>query len=557
MATFHFTSGGCGSKKTLNRINLICTEPFEFSTHDARYFVIAQPHTKLLVQTVEMLQSKDFIGGVEVFSNEFYNTDLSKINVKNPNLTIHNKDIVERINKRLKDKPNVPTVLLITHEALMRLEDLYQWELIVDEVFNPITVETIGLKNENKKLIKDVIRASISFDSGFDAIEFNGNQRAYTNDEATNAIYSKLRNIDKFDSVLMNSDFFIDGCNELKLIGIPAVLDTFKTAKSVHFLSNRFEHSILFKYLSQHVIFEPKPLGLRYREGEEQQYHNRIKVRYFSDRDLSFKWITDNDPRPKVVEWVNENNDASFYWTQNKPQQNQLVNIPKLMFKSNDFVAFDSRGNKIGQQVIEMPPMTQGLNDYQTFTTCVWLAAMKTKSNNVAIYEKYFGLTKEDLVFEHEYEPLMQFISRGVIREYASNYPMTIYVFDVKQAVSLFTSMNVPNVSDDPTVEELKALGLDIMKIEDVVDDTVESVGRSKGSRNKKTLSEEDKKHRKAIDSKKTTLKRSKKLSRDEKVGALRIFIKQYQTDNNYTFEQAFIDSKLTTKWEIKPRKKK
>lgn len=310
--------------------------------------------------------------------------------------------------------------LVITDKAFLQISDLSllrNWKIYLDDVVEFYTYRTINteLKYQiEKNLFKD-------FESVTDKYVTAKQVTEYTDDllrELHNNSFSFIRTYDNF---IMNSNFFTKlgkvgelsadvYSNENNQLSICAWVDLSKyEGLDITFMANKFEESLIYKGNSD--LFNKitmSELRTRVKPVEE-----RLRVYYFSKTKKFTKTYRNENPDQiaKVIDYINSNV-TDFYYT----------------------VSGDMSKNLKGTYIT---PVSRGLNTYQDYTTCVWLASMKPSPVEIAQINIMFGLTSTEIVQAREYENLYQFVNRSNIRDYASEQDVVVYVFDEEQARSL------------------------------------------------------------------------------------------------------------------------
>jgi len=402
-----FISSDCGSGKTHALIKQV-------KQTDDRY-IIVQGTLQLLNQTAEELGT------------------ICKV--------ISSKNYIESVEKDIHAFLLNPThrILVITDKAFMRVTDLSllrQWKIYLDDVVNFHTYNVINTEKKyevEQQLFKDFEDLSDKYVTAKAITDFD--------DDLVLSMAKCFGFIQDYDHFVMNSNFFdkigkignLDVySNENKQLTILAWVNIAKYSNlDVTFMANKFEESLIYKGIP--ALFEEVELsGMRERKVPVQ---DRLKVYYFSEERFSRTYRNANpEALPKVSAWINANLTEYFYTTNS-----------------------DSKGILNGQYI---DPVSRGMNTYQDYTKCVWLASMKPSPVETKQLELMFNLTREEVVQAREHENLYQFINRSKLRAYDSEQVVEVYVFDKEQALSLSTNIELIDVGLDSTQEVFVPLNL-------------------------------------------------------------------------------------------------
>lgn len=323
-------------------------------------------------------------------------------------------------------------VLIITDKAFMRITDLSllrQWRIYLDDV---VSFHTFNVINTEKKfevehqLFHNFEKLSDQYLTAKSVTEFN--------DDLVQAMSTKFGFIQDYDHFVMNSNFFTKigkvsnqdvYSNECKQLTILAWVDIAKYSNlDITFMANKFEESLIYKGNSN-LFEEVKLTGMLERTVPVS---DRLKVYYFSEERFT-RTYRDKNPEalPKVAEWINSNLNASEYF-----------------YTTNS----DSKGILNGKYI---DPVSRGMNTFQNYTKCVWLASMKPSPVETKQLELMFTLTRDEVVQARERENLYQFINRSNLRDYSSTSIIEVYVFDKEQAQSLSTNIEYIDIGLDGT----------------------------------------------------------------------------------------------------------
>lgn len=337
-------------------------------------------------------------------------------------------------------------VLVITDKAFINIKDLTllrQWKVFLDDVVNFHTFNVINTEKKfevEHQLFQEFDELSDQYLTAKSVTEFN--------DDLVQAMSTKFGFIQDYDHFLMNSNFFTKigkvsnqdvYSNECKQLTILAWVDIAKYSNlDITFMANKFEESLIYKG-NPNLFKEVKLTGMRERTVPVSE---RLKVYYFSEERFT-RTYRDKNPEalPKVAEWINSNMDASEYF-----------------YTTNS----DSKGILNGKYI---DPISRGMNTYQDYTKCVWLASMKPSPVETKQLELMFSLTRDEVVQARERENLYQFINRSNLRDYNSTSMIEVYVFDKEQAESLSTNIEYVDIGLD--VNDNKFVPLTLSRAEE------------------------------------------------------------------------------------------
>lgn len=380
----NYISADCGAGKTHALIQQI--------KHTNDRYIVVQGTLQLVEQSSEQLGS------------------IAKV--------ITSKNHTESVEKDLHTFLLNPThrVLVITDKAFMRITDLSllrQWKVYLDDVVNFHTYNVINTEKKyevEKQLFREFDKLSDQYVTAKAVTEFD--------DDLVQAMSNRFGFVQDYDHFVMNSSFFAK-------IGKAGSMDVYSTETSqltvlawvniakysdldITFMANRFKDTLIYKGSPE--LFEPVDLpGLRERTVPVS---DRLKVYYFSEERFSRSYREQNpDALPKVAEWIN-------------------ANVTEYFYTANE----SNRGILNGQYI---KPVSRGINAYQDYTKCVWLASMKPAPVESKQLELMFKISREEIVQAREKENLYQFVNRSNLRDYSSNAVVEVYVFDREQALSL------------------------------------------------------------------------------------------------------------------------
>lgn len=399
-----YISSDCGSGKTTQIISLV--------NSTTNRYIIVQNTINLINQTANSI------------------TNAKKITTETTNNVL----------KAVYDFLTNPThrVLLITDKIFLALKDidlLKSWTIFIDDVVSFYTTQTY---NTDKKYL-------IEFDifENFEDVGDNyvsATKRKQIDDDISAKSSELFKNIDVHDYFILNSNFFdkiqgVNGAftykNEVNQLNLISWVDISKYKElDITFMSNNFKDTVL--YIGNKELFTEGSLeNLRKRKTPIEE---RMNVYYFSKNKRMSKTyrISNQDKVQKVCDYINANL-SNFYYT--------LNNDSKQFFNLNgEFISCDTRG----------------INSFQTYDTCVWLASLKPSPAEIKACELIFNITKDELIKSREYESIYQFVNRSKLRDYNSTEKVDVYVFDKEQAMTLSKNPIYIDLGLDDDIQETK-----------------------------------------------------------------------------------------------------
>jgi len=184
----------------------------------------------------------------------------------------------------------------------------------------------------------------------------------------------------------------------------PFFLERFKNPV---FLGDDFDNSPFFKcWQDRFNVNWVKKEILHKRLPREVQTSLRLHHGYFSDRPASFNFFNEHK--------------------KNKTAQNVLKDVAKYVHKHFSFAEFywttNERLRKIMCQYLDqeqyISPRATGDNTRSKIEFCLFAAAMKPSKHESNLWQEVYGITRQELVDFREGNAVIQFISRGVIRNF-------------------------------------------------------------------------------------------------------------------------------------------
>lgn len=338
--------------------------------------------------------------------------------------------VMDRVVDFIRNQSN--RILVISDKTFWRISIslLDGYEIFIDDV---ATVVDYMYKNEMDEYLKGFIKNKLF--SERDEVPHNSNYITAVKQEVSGDFQQSIRDdfsiADNNDFFTMNKEWFDDdNKGQLTVLGYK---DLNKYAHlNITFMANDFKNTMVYlAFPDLFVEVDSKPLKQRTIPLEQ-----RLSVKYFcKNKALSATWKNENPEKlKKIYDYLNvELNGTKYYWTKNK-KDGGVYNL------SGTFITPDSRG----------------LNQYQDYNTCVWLACMKPSPVEHKCLEDILNITYHQVVQARELEVLHQFTLRGVSRQYDSSEIQTVYVFDEEQALSLVSNPEYIDLGIDDEDEPKK-----------------------------------------------------------------------------------------------------
>jgi len=335
-------------------------------------------------------------------------------------------------------------ILILSEKAFLTILDitlLENWHIILDDVVEFHTYRQINTEKKymvEHELFTDFEDISSHYVTAKPITDFD--------DDLVRAGASEFSFLKQNDHFIMNSSFFEKSgkigdhdvynnkCNQLTTTAWVNI-EKYKNL-NITFMANRFTNTLIYR--ANPSLFEETTLpGLRKRTVP---VNDRLKVYYFSKQRFTRALRSKNpDALQKAVAWINQNVKKKYFYTTN-------TSTGKIL--NGDYIK----------------PVSRGMNTYQDYTTCVWLASMKPSPVESKQLELMFGLSREQIIQARELENIYQFVNRSNLRDYSSEQVIEVYVFDEEQARSLSTNIQYIDVGIDDECEQYVPLALNNTK---------------------------------------------------------------------------------------------
>lgn len=336
-------------------------------------------------------------------------------------------------------------VLVLSEKAFLGISDLSllkDWKIFLDDVVNFHAYNVINTEKKyevENELFRDFEEVSDQYLTAKPVLEFS--------DDLLKQMSSSFDFVGTYDHFVMNSSFFnkigkagnIDVySNDCKQLTTLAWVNISKYKDlDVTFMANLFEETLIYK--GNKELFEKVDLdGLRERVKPVRE---RLKVYYFSENQRLTKSFRDShgDKLQAVYDYINANVKQPYYYTTN-----------------------NSTGKVLNGVYIK--PVSRGMNSFQDYSTCVWLASMKPSPVEAKQLELMFKITGEEITYARELENLYQFCNRSSLRKYDSTEQVVVYVFDKEQARFLSDDIEYIDVGIDTDVVKFVPLTINEAK---------------------------------------------------------------------------------------------
>ncbi|TFZ49716.1 type III restriction endonuclease subunit R [Serratia proteamaculans] len=324
-------------------------------------------------------------------------------------------------------------VLVLSEKAFLGISDislLKNWKIYLDDVVNFHAYNIINTEKKyevENELFRDFEEVSSQYLTAKPVLEFS--------DDLLNHMSNLFDFVGTYDHFVMNRNFFdkigkagnVDVySNDCKQLTTLAWVNISKYKDlDVTFMSNLFEETLIYK--GNKELFDKVDLeGLRERVKPVRE---RLKVYYFSENHRLTKSFRDShgEKLQEVYDYINANVKQPYYYTTN------------------------TRTGKVLNGV-HIKPVSRGMNSFQDYSTCVWLASMKPSPVEAKQLELMFKITGEEITYARELENLYQFCNRSSLRKYDSTEQVVVYVFDKEQAQFLSDNIEYIDVGIDKEV---------------------------------------------------------------------------------------------------------
>lgn len=336
-------------------------------------------------------------------------------------------------------------VLVLSEKAFLGISDLSLlngWKIFLDDVVNFHAYKVINTEKKyevENELFKDFEEVSSQYLTAKPVIEFS--------DDLVKQMSNSFDFVGSYDHFVMNSSFFdkigkagnVDVySNDCKQLTTLAWVNIAKYKDlDVTFMSNLFEETLIYK--GNKDLFEKVDLeGLRKRVRPVRE---RLKVYYFSEKRRLTRSFRDSqgDKLQAVYDYINTTVKEPYFYTTNTSTGKVLNGV-------------------------HIKPVSRGMNSFQDYSTCIWLASMKPSPVEAKQLELMFDITGEEITYAREYENLYQFCNRSSLRKYESTEQVVVYVFDKDQAQFLSDDIKYIDVGIDTDVVKFVPLTINEAK---------------------------------------------------------------------------------------------
>ncbi|MFN8722686.1 MAG: hypothetical protein ACK5YI_17820, partial [Rhodospirillales bacterium] len=333
-------------------------------------------------------------------------------------------------------------VVFVTHEALF-LVDWRRWRalgahVVMDEVTDVITTGTNDFTDT-----ADVVRPLFEIDTDDGeayrvSLSAEGRDKLRSNrfDEMTGLLRPLMRQADKPNSNLFVTKASWDAAGSQPIEWFTLKEPTDLTAfNEVWLLGDHATRSILYHVWSNRAEIDWVMHSIRHPRQRTVPIRDRAIIRYFCETDRASFARFDAVDRPlsAISKWLAVNEDlGSILWTTNdRPEFRGQMHLPGATF---------------------ITPKAHGRNDLMHLSVMVWMSAIRTSFANADLIKRVCGLGRAEIDEWQEYNALYQFAMRGVLRQFDSAVPSTLYVFDRRQAEYLSERLDGARIEHVPNV---------------------------------------------------------------------------------------------------------
>ena len=411
MITYNFLSAECGAGKTTAIINKMAKEK-------GRY-VYAAPTIRTLNQTLENLKK-----AAPSFRCILINNEISTATV--PEQLLSAKTEIDDLYN------DVPVTIFVTHAALTLCDwsPFTAFNLIVDEITEPVRIWA-----EDFRTHKDVLARYLQLETPDEVVsrviptsEGNLLLTSGNYDKVQKAVRDLLElSARKRSTLYAMSESWNDYRTQKHFIHSfePSIFQDFA---SVLMVGDDFERSILYRIWSKEIHFQAANIQMRKRKVP---LFDRATITYFSDRNASMTFFNSKDDPLMQIGKKLQDRDVEF-WTTNADYRGKLSRL----LSSEQFVS----------------PKAHGQNHLMNRTSVAWLCALKPANDDAAVYELLYSISRTELVEWREHNAMYQFVMRSALRDFDSQEPVKVYVFDRAQAEYLADRFGLSegSISCDP-----------------------------------------------------------------------------------------------------------
>lgn len=401
----------CSAPLGAGKTHGICKKAIELATLTDRKVIIAQPTTRLVEQT--------FVSELGNFST---GVPITRIHSQQPEF--HGQKVSKRIISHLSNTEPGGEVVLVTHEALLRLPvHVFKspWHLFVDEIPAPDNPHNIQLPDTHR-LITDHVRpvpfsvemTELQIGNYTEVVRIASNRQKDRLLEQLSDLANDILNPHRVTIAKTEHFYGLLNGNERhrKLIASSFLMpSSLRAFASVTLCGANFEDTLLHKLWSRKgVEFVPVPMDLRYDKHDGSNvtiYHLGLPTWSKKRGEV----LSEGTPTlAKVVDVIKGfRPDGGFAWMANESVANTTFS--------------DIPG------VSRLPSVSKGLNTFQSFNTVVCLGAYHPAPAAFGHWAA-MGVSRDEVKTAVHREVIYQASGRGGTRIPNNPEPQAIVVVD-------------------------------------------------------------------------------------------------------------------------------
>ena len=414
----HYVDGVCGSFKTTNAL--------KFAVHAAlkydRLILFVQPTAKLIAQSIAAARNMS-----------------GEVRLKRIDSTTSPGSVVAELIAFMKGRDEEydgGCVVFITHKCLWDMPffpNKSNWDLIIDEIPDIDFEYHYNLPDTSEFAIMSALTAN--------ECGINTMLRLKPHANAVSQVKRWARNPDGDDLLKVIQPLFqemtnqhsnvyvtraswqrlgIEGHGRLDVHGwrSPSVCDGWQ---SVRIMGAFFNDSLLSMIWGQHgVQFRPDHQIEVATHRHDQALGSRVSVHYFSERN----WSKHMRNKISVV-------DDPFSVI--KPLIGELFGEEEFLLVANNDVP-DGAILDDFPNVVRIPAICHGLNDYRHMTKILFLPALNNSPGHFSYLDKVLGISGDRLRQARAFQVMYQSIMRTALRNSSSTDPVSVIVPDLTMA---------------------------------------------------------------------------------------------------------------------------
>lgn len=337
-----------------------------------------------------------------------------------------------------------PVAIFITHETMMMadLSDFKGWSIWIDEVPNSVTSGKLSVATSWSTFASHFELDPVA-ETDWSTVRAKGalpNFKAIDRDSLARQEGAFFKQAKRPGGLFVKAHSWEqarDNSLDWFSVWTPVSLESFD---SVTFAGAGFFRSLGYKvatkWFADQIAFERVPVGGP-RTGSPTVY-----IRYFTQG----------------------HEGTTTFWKSSKGRKNLVAvsnylaqHAPDLGFWSGNDPVVAAMEHRIRGVVAK--PKAAGLNLYRDHTSCAFIYSSKAVQND-GVLEDEFGITPDDIRIAREDEDIIQFISRGALRNPSYNGDYEIYLYSKHQADRLAAYLEGSGLSTNVHIVPIEAAGI-------------------------------------------------------------------------------------------------